>query len=1050
MKNKRIILISILIGVIAFFFWTSSRYPQLNEKALMGGDMPTTGISFDIIYEIDEDVSRTKKIFYHTLNWIETNKKGMTFGIIFAAALILLFSQISERQFKNRYLNSFIGLIMGVPLGVCVNCAAPIAVGIKGSGGRAETALATMISSPTLNIIVLSMLFSLFPIYLVTIKLGLTFLFILVFIPLLTSYFPPEKQESVVTLANNTNFQFAFTPSELKGGYKDNWLSAFQWLGYNFIHSLWFIIKIAVPLMLLAGIIGNIFITLLPFEDVVSYLPKTGRLVTMLAMVLIAIFGIILPVPMTFDIIIVAILINLGLPIKYSMILLFSLGIFSIYSYLVLLKVMPKQLVFSLVAIILVLAITSGVLAHYWEKRINHINETYYFKLLRNTKKEKTWEIEKSINTIFSNEIKDGLLAKVDSIKQPLVFSKNGLEIYSSKFVQKSSSTKDWFQKLEGSKIGLDLPWKYSLNECIYPFSTPRSVATGDLNKDGYPDCVMVSKDSIYLYSNIKGTHFNRNPLPFYRKRIYGAALVDINNDSWLDIFVTTFKEGNYILFNDKGNFNNKIEKLPIEPQSIVTMSPAFADIDKSGQIDIFLGNWYASHTGLYSVDSAHNYGFLNKHPEWEKFEIGGKDGETLSTLLSDFNMDGHIDLVEGNDFIVPDFFYHGNGQGKFDRITRQDQIIPESPRFTMNAITTDIDNDLVPEIYMVQFNKSDELSTKSPQITCDCIENKADYLSCVQAFDHNQRVNLAWKERNFAFCPEYDLEGCVAYVLYLNALNMRPSIRNTHIKNWIDIIPEHWDFYRNYLINPGFMVEKDRVKTISDNPEWIPQFFNKTDAVNENSVLLKRENGNESYQNVASDWGIIQTGWAWNSKFSDLDNDGWQDLFIANGYLGWLNIDKTSNIFYKNNEGKGFVDFTKESNLTNFLPAGSYSYFDFDLDGDLDILLTPHVGPVFLYKNNNHTNNSIVFEINDEVGNSFGIGTKIFIYYGNQEHQYRELLLSGGYKSFDQPIVHFGLGKQESIDKIIIEWSTGERTEINQVFESGNKYRLVRKRLAM
>ena len=66
MEKKKIVLVSGLLLFIAIIFWTGSRYPQLNEKALMGEDAPTMGISFDIIKEIQPDDPVVYKIFYNT------------------------------------------------------------------------------------------------------------------------------------------------------------------------------------------------------------------------------------------------------------------------------------------------------------------------------------------------------------------------------------------------------------------------------------------------------------------------------------------------------------------------------------------------------------------------------------------------------------------------------------------------------------------------------------------------------------------------------------------------------------------------------------------------------------------------------------------------------------------------------------------------------------------------------------------------------------------------------------------------------------------------
>jgi len=121
----------------------------------------------------------------------------MTFGFLLGGAFLTLFGLFERRGTSNRFLNSLIGVGAGVPLGVCVNCAAPIARGLHSSGARIETTLSAMFSSPTLNIIVVTMMFSIFPIYLTAIKLGTTLFFLLIVIPLLSrTVFKNESADS--------------------------------------------------------------------------------------------------------------------------------------------------------------------------------------------------------------------------------------------------------------------------------------------------------------------------------------------------------------------------------------------------------------------------------------------------------------------------------------------------------------------------------------------------------------------------------------------------------------------------------------------------------------------------------------------------------------------------------------------------------------------------------------------------------------------------------------------------------------------------------------
>ena len=73
-NDFRLITAILFCAGLAIYFWLTSRYPALNEKALMGGDTPVLGLSFDIIYEILPQNGLVWEIFANTANWIDTNK----------------------------------------------------------------------------------------------------------------------------------------------------------------------------------------------------------------------------------------------------------------------------------------------------------------------------------------------------------------------------------------------------------------------------------------------------------------------------------------------------------------------------------------------------------------------------------------------------------------------------------------------------------------------------------------------------------------------------------------------------------------------------------------------------------------------------------------------------------------------------------------------------------------------------------------------------------------------------------------------------------------
>ena len=293
-------------------------------------------------------------IFTTYINWLYTNKQGMIFGLSFAILLMTILTLIKPLMSKSSggFYSSLSGLFMGAPLGVCVNCAAPIAYGLYTKGTRIETALSLMISSPTLNIIVVTMAFALFPFYMVVIKLVLVLIIILFIIPLLAKLFPEEVEVDEIIKNNNV---CDVSDETLTYVQEKKWKSSIIWLMKEIAINTWQIALKVVPLMLLAGFLGAVVINLLPWDMIVTYTSSLGVKWTVLMIFLIALFGLFLPVPIAFDIIIVLVLMNSGLPIKYAATLLFVLGSFSIYSYMVVYKAGAKKTANALVIVLILL-----------------------------------------------------------------------------------------------------------------------------------------------------------------------------------------------------------------------------------------------------------------------------------------------------------------------------------------------------------------------------------------------------------------------------------------------------------------------------------------------------------------------------------------------------------------------------------------------------------------------------------------------------------------------------------------------------------------------
>ena len=216
---------------------------------------------------------------------------------------------------------------------------------------RSETTLATMFSSPTLNIIVLSMLFSIFPLYMVVIKLALTLTFILLLVPLLSRWvFPRERMQTYDETVCAIKAP-APAPSD------ESLLSAILGASTSLWRNLGYIVIRTVPLMLLAGLLGAVVANAVPLPTLMDVQP------TVLSVVIVAAVGIFLPVPVAFDIVLVAVLISAGAPMIYSMTLLFTLGIFSVYPFFIVWNTISRRVAVVLTIVLLLLGVAGGIVA---------------------------------------------------------------------------------------------------------------------------------------------------------------------------------------------------------------------------------------------------------------------------------------------------------------------------------------------------------------------------------------------------------------------------------------------------------------------------------------------------------------------------------------------------------------------------------------------------------------------------------------------------------------------------------------------------------------